>query len=173
MNSKLLYDNNLTEYGIFIACGLVLGCTLYYIIRSNYTAIPTKNLEPLTHEEIETIITENMEPISNANIDQFITDSDFETDIATDSQSTFGSDSTSDMENILDDPNMFFMPNVDFDVCPIEELKFFELSSLYHREIIEHSITDEELMDFITFFSKEDLCTNWINDVFLYVLTQL
>jgi hypothetical protein len=42
------------------------------------------------------------------------------------------------------------MPNVDFDVCPIEELKFFEFSSLYQREIIEHFISDEEIMEFIS-----------------------
>jgi len=42
------------------------------------------------------------------------------------------------------------MPNVDLDVCPIEELKFFEFSSLYAREIMEHSISDEEIMEFIS-----------------------
>ena len=160
MTNNLLFDNNLDFYGILIGSGLILSCSIYYLIKSNYTAIPTKNMEPLTNEEIETIINENMEPISNENVEDFITDSDFETDIASDYQSTFDSDSTSDFESILNDPDIFFMPNVDFDVCPIEELKFFEFNSLYAREIVEHSITEEDIMEFIYSFSKEELATN-------------
>lgn len=150
MNYNLTFDNNLDFYFILIGSGLILGCTLYYLIRSNNTTIPSKNIEAFTNEEIETILIENMEPISNANIDNFITDSDLETDIGSDYHSTFDSDSTSDIESILNDPDLFFMPNVDFDVCPIEELKFFEFSSLYQKEIVEHSISDEEIMEFIS-----------------------
>jgi hypothetical protein len=28
-------------------------------------------------------------------------------------------------------------------------------------------------MEFISWFSKEDLATNWINDVFIYIITLL
>jgi hypothetical protein len=150
--NNLFLDN---DYGILIVLGLILGCSISYLIISNYTAIPSKNIEALTIEEIETIINENMEPISNANTDNFITDSESDTtELESEYQSTFDSDSdsdsTSDNESILNDPNLFFMPNVDFDVCPIEELKFFEFSSLYAKEIAEHSISDEEIMEFIS-----------------------
>jgi hypothetical protein len=189
MNNNILNDYNLTDCGYIIACGIILGFSLYYLIRSNNTAIPTtntaiptnntaiptNNMQPLTYEEIETIINEEglFQPISDANIDDFITDSDFDTDIGSDSQGTFDSISTSDIESILEDQDLFFMPNVDFDVCPIEELKFFELSSLYQREILEHEITDEDIVEFLSWFSKEDLATNWINDVFLFIISLL
>jgi hypothetical protein len=152
INNNLLLDNNLDFYSILIGSGLILGCTLYYLIIKNNTATPTTNMEPLTNEAIETIITENADitAISNENIDKSITDSDFDTDIESDYEGTFDSDSTSDIESILNDPNLFFMPNVDFDVCPIEELKFFEFSSLYSREIFKHDISDEEIMEFIS-----------------------
>jgi hypothetical protein len=52
------------------------------------------------------------------------------------------------------------MPNVDFDVCPIEELKLFEFNSLYSKEIEEHGVTEEDIIDFIYSFSKEELATN-------------
>jgi hypothetical protein len=42
------------------------------------------------------------------------------------------------------------MPDVDFNICPIEELKFFEFTSLYSREIIEHEISDAEIMEFLS-----------------------
>ena len=171
MNLNSLFYNNLTDHGISIGCGLFLGCSLFYLIKSNYTAIPSKNIEALTNEEIETIINENMVAFTNSNVEDFITDSDSETDVELDYQSTFDSDSTSDTDSILNDPDIFFMPDVDFDVCPIEELKFFEFKSLYSSEIEEHSITDEELMDFITLFTKEELATNWINDLFLWITT--
>jgi len=170
-NNQLLFDNNLTYYSLFISCGLILGCTLYYLTKSNNTTIP--NQEAFTYEEMEAVVNENvLNIISSENIDA-ITDSDSDTDLATEYQSTFNSDSTSDTESILNDPDLFFMPNVDFDVCPIEELKFFEFSSLYQKEIIEHSISDEEIMEFISWFSKEDLATNWINDLFVYAICLL
>ena len=171
MNNNWLLDNNIDFYYILIGSGLILGCTLYYLIKSNYTAIPTKNMEPLTYEEIETIINENMEPFTDGDVEDFITDSDFESDVV--SEMHFDSDSTSDIESVLNDPDIFFMPNVDFDVFPIEELKFFEFSSLYSREIIEHDISDEDIMEFISWFSKEDLATNWINDVFVTIINLL
>jgi hypothetical protein len=152
MNYNLFFDNNLNIYYFCIGSGFILSCTLYYLIRSNYIAIPTKNMEALTHEEIEAIMDENAVTVINSENIDAITDSDSDTDtyITSDYQSTFGSDSTSETENILNDPDLFFMPNVDLDVCPIEELKFFEFNSLYAREIIEHSISDEEIMEFIS-----------------------
>jgi hypothetical protein len=52
------------------------------------------------------------------------------------------------------------MPDVDFNVCPIEELKLFELSSIFQRELAEKSLSEEDLMELISLFSKEDLATN-------------
>jgi hypothetical protein len=54
----------------------------------------------------------------------------------------------------------FIMPDVDFNVCPIEELKLFELVSLYSRELSEHAVSTEDLMELICLFSKADLATN-------------
>jgi hypothetical protein len=175
MNTNLLLANtqNLDISYVLIGAGVILGCTLCYLIISKYANIPTKNMEAITNEEIDTIINENMVAVTNGNVEDFITDSDSETEVEFDSQSTFDSDSTSDTESILNDPDLFFMPNVDFDVCPIEELKFFEFNSLYAREIVEHSITDADIMEFLSWFSKEDLATNWINDVFIYIITLL
>jgi hypothetical protein len=151
MNNNLLLENNqnLDISYLLIGAGFIIGCTLCYLIISNYAAIPTNNTEAITNEAVETI-NENMEPLTNGNVEDILTDSDTETEVEFDSQSTFDSDSTSDTESILNDPDLFFMPNVDFDVCPIEELKFFELSSLYSREIVEHFITDEDIMEFIS-----------------------
>jgi hypothetical protein len=42
------------------------------------------------------------------------------------------------------------MPFVDFNVCSIQELKLFEFTSLYARELIEHSISEEEIMEFLS-----------------------
>jgi hypothetical protein len=150
MNKDLLLNNLFPDYdySILIVLGLILGCSISYLILSNNTN-QLQNIEALTNEEIETIINENMVPISNANIEDF-TDSEFDTEVESDNQSTFDSDSTSDNESILNDPDLFFMPNVDFDVCPIEELKHFEFSSLYAKEIAEHSISDEDIMEFLS-----------------------
>jgi hypothetical protein len=52
------------------------------------------------------------------------------------------------------------MPDVDFNVCPIEELKLFEFCSLYGKEMAEHSVTEEEMMELICLFSDKDLATN-------------
>ena len=163
------------EYDL-IVLGVILGCTIAYLIISNCTANPSNNMEALTNEEIETIINENMVPVSNENTDNFITDSDFDTEVESDNSSWFNSDSDSDSDsvseaaNILVDRNIFFMPDVDLDVCSIEELKFFEFCSLYAREIEEHHITAEDIMEFLSWFPQEFLFTNWINDYFLAVI---
>ncbi len=195
MNNNIICNNDFSYYGILIGCGVFLTCSLFYYIRSNYPANPNPN--PLTDKEIEAVILEvenltdftpeemeeilngntntNVAAFSSENIENYITDSDYETDTTSEYQTSFhsDSDSTADFESILNDPDLFFMPNVDFDVCPIEELKFFEFNSLYKREIIEHGITDDDIREFISWYSKEDLATNWINDVFLYIINLL
>jgi hypothetical protein len=158
MKNNLLFDNNLTDYGILFSCGFILGCTLFYLIRSNYTTIPSKNIETLTNGEIEAIVNENtVTIINNEDIDAII-DSESDTDVESDSQSTSDSESTLDFD--YGDLDLYFMPNVDFNVCSIQELKFFEISSLYYREIAEKSVTDEELMDLICYCTESELLTN-------------
>jgi hypothetical protein len=173
MNYNLLSDNNLTDYGILIGCGLILACSLFYLIRSNYTAIPSENIEALTNEEIEAIVNENaVTIINNENIYAIIdNDSDSDTDVASEYLSTSDNESILDVDPI--DQDLFFMPNVDFDVCSIQELKFFEISSIYHREIAEKLVTDEELMDLICYLPENDLATNWINDFILLVISNM
>jgi hypothetical protein len=167
MNYNLLFDNNFTDYGILIGCGVILGCSIFYLFRSNYTAIPYQNIEALTNEEIEAIVNENaVTIINNENIDAII-DSDSDTDVASDYQST--SESTLDLD--LTDLDLFFMPDVDFDVCSIQELKFFEISSIYQREIAENLVTDEELMELICGFTDIELATNSINELILLIIT--
>jgi DNA-directed RNA polymerase subunit F len=146
MENNLLHDNNLNLYVILIASGLILGCSLYYIIKNNYTAYPSKNMEPVTNEEIEAILNENenITTISNENIDKFLTDSDLETDIESDPDTSFDSQSIlSDID--ITDLDLFFMPNVDLEVCDISELKFFEISSIYSKEIEANGITEDQL----------------------------
>jgi hypothetical protein len=152
MNFNLYPENNLDIYYIIISSGILISCSLYYLIKNNYIAIPSQNVEGFTHEEIDAIINENAVTVINSdNIDiDAIIDSDTETDISSYYQSSFYSDSDADFSDILDDPDLFFMPNVDFDVCPIQELKFFEFNSLYAREIMEHSISDDEIMEFLS-----------------------
>ena len=89
----------------------------------------------MTNEDIEAIINENaVNIIANENIEAIIdfdSDSDYESDIASDYQTSLDSASESDFDEILDDLDLFFMPNVDFDVCPIEELQICFSSVAY------------------------------------------
>jgi hypothetical protein len=39
--------------------------------------------------------------------------------------------------------------------------------------MFEHSISHEDVMEFISWFSNADLATNWINDVFLFAINLL
>src|SRR6266576_3497038 len=134
--NNLLLDNNLDFYYILIGSGLILGCSLYYLFIRNNTQIPIKNMEPFTNE----------------NIDNFITDSDFDTDIESDHETSF--DSQSILSEVdIEDLDLFFFPNVDLEVCDISELKFFEINSIYSEEI-----------------SDNELCTNFINDVILILI---
>ena len=184
---KTLINNNISDYGIFISCGLILGCSVYYLIKSNYTTILPKNtnIEALTKEESEAIVNENAVNISNANIEDVLTDSDTETDYL--GISDYDSASSTDFDEIVTDPEIycmpyvpsmynpeeFIMPDVDFDVCPIEELKLFEFCSLFSKEMAEHSISEEDMIELIAIFPKEDLATNWINDLLLSIIKLL
>jgi hypothetical protein len=172
MIENLILNNNLFGYGIIIGCGLTLGCSVYYLIRRNNIANLPNNTEALTNQEIEAINNENMVP--NSNIEDFITDSEIETYIASDYASEYDSASTADFDEILQDPDLFFlphfeskfkdvefiMPDVDLNICPIEELKLFEFCSLYAKEMAEYSITEEEMMEIISLFSEKELATN-------------
>jgi hypothetical protein len=169
-------DNNLSEYKVLIGCGFILGYSIYYLVlRNNYFQQPTRNMEPFTYEEMEEIFNENMVNSSNQNVEELISDNDSTSTSDFDYESSFhsDSDSTTDTESILNDPDLFFMPNVDFDVCPIEELKLFEFNSLYAREIEAYHISEDEIIEFISWFSKEDLATNWINEFFLLTIELL
>jgi len=173
MNNYLLFDNNLTDYGILIGCGIILGCTLFYLIRNNQnqTIFNSNNVEALTNEEIEGIVNENaVTIITNENIDAIIdSDSDSDTDVESYYQST------SDDESILDvnfnELDLFFMPDVDFDVCSLQELKIFEISSMFSREIAAKGITDEQLTELIYSFTDIELLTNSINDLIFLIIT--
>jgi hypothetical protein len=167
--STLFSNNNLTDYGILISCGLILGCSLFYLIKSNNTAIPSTNIEGITNEEIDTIINESeVTKISNANIDAIIdSDSDTESYI-----SSYDTESTLDVDlrelDLLVMPYVssvfsneeFIMPDVDFNICPIEELKLFELCSIFSKEMIEHELTEEDMKELIAIFPESDLATN-------------
>lgn len=169
-NYNLLIDNELYLYAIIIGSGLILGCTIYYLIRSNYTAIPPKNIEPLTNEEIEAIINQNLETVTNLNIED-LTDSDFESDLESDYFKSSDDESVLDVD--INELDLFFMPNVDFDVCSIQELKFFEISSIFQKEIAEKMVTDEELMDLICYLTEAELATNWVNDFIYNVISYM
>jgi hypothetical protein len=171
MNYNLLIDNNLNLYGILISSGFILGCSIYYLIKSNYTAIPSQNIETITNEDIEGIINENVVTIvTNDNIEAII-DSESDTDYASDYQSTFDSDSSLEID--ITDLNLFFMPNVDLNVCSIQELKVYEWTSIFAKELEENFVTEEELMDAVWIIPEELLFTNEINDLILQAILDI
>lgn len=159
MNNMLLIDNNLTDLGYLIASGLLLSFSLYYWIRSNDNVIYYQITEVLRNED-----NENIEAIIDSD-----SDSDTDTEVESDIQSTSDNESILDLDII--DLDLFFMPNVDFDVCSIYELKFFEISSIFYREIAEKLITDEELIELLSLFTKAELATNWINDYLHHLIS--
>jgi hypothetical protein len=186
MEQVLLSNNfNFFGYGILIGCGLTLGCSVYYLLISNNTGNIPNNTEPLTNQQIETISKDNLVPDSNT--EDFITDSDFETDPGSDYLSEHDSDSTDAFEEIFNNPDLywvppfeskfknveFIMPDVDFNVCPIEELKLYEFCALFGKEMAEHSVSEEEMMELISLFSEKELATNWINDLLLAIIDLL
>lgn len=52
------------------------------------------------------------------------------------------------------------MPDVDFDICSIQELKHFEICSIFNKEIAEKGFTEDDIMVIISIFSDGDLATN-------------
>jgi hypothetical protein len=86
INNNLFMDNELTLYTILIGSGLILGCTLYYLISSHYTSIPSKNMAAITNENREVISNEEIEAIIN---EEIATISDSETETETDIESDF------------------------------------------------------------------------------------
>jgi hypothetical protein len=195
MNYTLLTNNNITDYGIIIGCGLIIGCTIFFLIKSNYTAVPSKNIQALTDENIQAltdeiiqaptdenvqaltdeiiqdIVNENaVTVINNDNLDAIL-DSESDTDSSSDYDSTFDTDSIPDID--LDELDLFFMPFVDFNVCSLQELKYFEISSIFSRELAEKDVSDEELMDLICYFTEDELLTNSINDFIRLVISNM
>jgi len=185
MNNNLLMDQYIFDCGFLIGCGLILGCSLYYLIRSNKLANLPNNTEALTNQEIEAINNENM--INNSNIEDLFTDSDFETDVASDYYNGYDSASTTDFDEILQTQDLFvlppfeskfkdvefIMPDVDLNVCSLQELKLYEFCSLFPEEMAEHSISEEEMKELISLFKDDELATNWINDLFLAIIEVL
>nr|YP_009487225.1 hypothetical protein [Russula abietina]AWB36127.1 hypothetical protein [Russula abietina] len=121
--------------------------------------------------------------VPNSNIEDSLTDSDTETESVSDSDKANSAD-FDEILKITDFYHMpyfeskfknvkFIMPDVDFNVCPIEELKLFEFCSLFGKEMAEHSVTEEEMMELICLFSERDLATNWINDLLLTIIELL
>lgn len=170
MIKELISDNNLSDYGILIGCGLILCCSVYYLIISNNIANLPNNTEVLRNQEIEVINNDNMVP--NSDIEESLTDSD--TTSNSENMSEYERINMADLEKILQDPDLFFMPyfkskykdvefimpDVDFNICPIQELKLFEFCSLYAKEMSEHSITEQDMMGIISSFQEKDLATN-------------
>jgi hypothetical protein len=167
MHKNLILDNQLTDYGLVIGCGLIIGFSLLYLIISHYKAIPSENMEALTHETMEAISNEDshLRDISNKNIDSNLTDSDSSTDSESDHDTVFDSDSSSDTdtENVEEQLEIYYLPFVDLDVCSIQELKLFEIHSLYSKQIAENNLTDEDLMEIISFFTDAELCSIYVN----------
>jgi len=162
MNYNLLTDNDLNFYYILIASGIILSCSLYYLLKKNNTENLNRNTETINNEDMTTISNEILDAI---------TDSDFESDMASDYQTPFDSQSTIEIDPT--ELDLFFMPNVDIDQFSIHELKHFEICSLYSEEMEAYHITDEELENIIGIFSVEDLCTNDINESILLIITHL
>lgn len=185
MNNTWISNNNLSEYEILIACGLILCCSVYYLIISNNIANLPNNTEALINQEKEAINNENMEP--NSNIEDSLTDSDIDTKSENENISDYDKANTADFDQILTDPELLFMPpfeskfrtvefimpDVDFNICPIEELKLFEFQALYAKEMAEHAITETDMLELICFFPERDLATNWINDLLLAIIELL
>ena len=193
MNYNNLIDNNLTNYGIVcgIAFGIYLSYSFYNWIRNNSNDNTPINIEALTtedinegltkkegdegftNEEIDAIISDNADRVSvitDENIDAII-DTDSESDIASEYDIYFDDESVADID--IAELDLFFMPNVDFDVCPIQELKYYELTALYPNELAEKSITEEELMELLYYIPEEKLATNWINELILFIISHV
>lgn len=162
MNYNLIFDNNFNLYYILIGSGIILSCSLYYLLKKNNTENLNINTEIKNNEDIPHISDEIIETM---------TDSDYESDNASDYLSPF--DCERNIEIYTDELDLFFMPNIDTNVCSIHELKHYEISSLYREELEASHITDEKLEEILGIFSVEDLCTNDINESILLIIINL
>jgi hypothetical protein len=170
---NLLPNNNFTDSNILIGCGIFVGCSLYYLIRSNNTItnenkvqIPNTNIEDVLINNNSETENENRLQISNANIEDVLIDSDSDTETDYDGISDYESFSASDLDEILNEPDFFIfrapyvenrfrgvdftLPDLDFNICPIEELKLYEICSLYSKEMVEHGVSEAEMMELIS-----------------------
>jgi hypothetical protein len=122
-----------------------------------------------------------MEPVSNANVEDF---SDTDTEFSTETDYEHISDyeqlaehpiaTRADMVRFIKQEDMLFlppfeskfknvkfiMPDVDLNVCPLDELKLFEFQALYSKEMAEHSVSEDEMLELIREFSDRDLASN-------------
>lgn len=162
----------------------------------NVQAITNGQMEAIADQNVQAIPNGQMEATANENalnvlniifIDE--TNNDFEEDSGygtgnssvngSDNSSVNGSDNGSDnssnyqVEFVINDPTPFVMPDVDLNVCPIHELRVFEFQSLYARQLEEHSISEEQLTEIVSWFTEEQLATNMVNEVFLDVISRL
>jgi hypothetical protein len=110
---------------------------------------------------------------NNSIIEDFLTDSEIDTETEYDNLSDYDRATTADFDEILMETYRFtlpqfeskfkfvesIMPDVDLNVCPIQELKLFEFCSLFAEEMAEHSMTEQDIMDMIVGFSDEDLAS--------------
>jgi hypothetical protein len=173
---SLILNNNLFENSPLTVCGLILGYSVYYLIKRKYTANLPTNTEALTNQEIE-----NAKYLEDSDTETETTETDYE------GLSNYDSASSSDFDEIVNDPDIlriphftskylndeFIMPDLDLNICSLEELKLFEFCRLFSKEMAEKSVTEEQMIELISMFSKEELATNWINDLFLAIIDLL
>lgn len=179
MNFHLIFENKISDYGLLIGSILILGCSAYYLYKNNYTAnvnIPN-NTEALNNE--------NIQNIQNTHA---IIDSDSESSTETLNTSNYNdweSACSSDFHGILD--NVWIMPpfesqylskeaplpDLDFNICSLYELKLFEFMSLYPNKIAENSLSEEELLEIIKLLNETDLKALWANDAIIGIINHL
>jgi len=166
--------------------------------NNNNNFFPNQNIPAITNGEIEAIANENAVNAVNVlniiHIDETI-DDEFEVDsgygsnesnvgsdisnesIAGSNESNVGSDISNDsdyqFEFVINDPTPFVMPDVDFNICPIHELRAFEFQSLYARELEENSVSEEDVIEILSWFTEEQLATNIVNDIFVELISRL
>ena len=149
--------------------------------NNNNNFFPNQNIPAITNGEIEAIANENAVNAVNVlniiHIDETI-DDEFEVDSGYGSnESNVGSDISNDsdyqFEFVINDPTPFVMPDVDFNICPIHELRAFEFQSLYARELEENSVSEEDVIEILSWFTEEQLATNIVNDIFVELISRL
>lgn len=194
LNFNLIIDNNLTDYGFSITWSLILGWSIFFFSTRNTI---TDN-EFIAGNNVQTII--NNEVIAGNNVQTTIDNENLAGDnvptiidnenIASDSVPTIinneniasGSVPTiinndpetnvmDDLFNKTKDVDPFIMPDVDLNVCSIQELKHYEISSIFQKELAEKCINDQQLTEIISNFTQEQLLTNAVNDAILVLIT--